>query len=317
MTSMTDTLHDRLLQLGEDQRRHTKLTADLVQLEAGLRRHEARLAAMSAELDKEGRDVRKLEGLSLAVLFHTLLGNRSEQLDKERQELLAVKLRYDAELEAGQPLEEDAARCRRELAALGDLHQRRDALVAEREQQLLVSGTAAGSDLAELTDRLAKARSDLHEADEAIDAGEQALNALAETREHLGRARGWGQFDMLGGGLFATSVKHSHIDRSRAAAGRAQRHLQHLARELRDLGERGHGLEVNLSGFDKFADYFFDGLLFDWIVQGKIVRAQEGVLDMTRNVREVVLQLKRRRGELMAAQQQLEAERMQLLTGAD
>ena len=122
---------------------------------------------------------------------------------------------------------------------------------------------------------------------------------------------------MLGGGLLATSVKHSHIDRSRTAAGHAQSRLHHLARELRDLGERGHGLEVNLSGFDKFADYFFDGLLFDWIVQGKIVRAQEGVLDTTRNVREVVHQLKRRRGELMAAQQQLEAERMQLLTGAD
>lgn len=313
---MTDPLHDRLLQLREDQRRHAKLTADLDQLEAELRRHERRLETMGAELAKEGRDVRRLEGLSLAALFHTLLGNRDEQLDKERQELLAVKLRYDAELQSGQPLEADADRCRRELAALGDLQQRRDALLTEREQQMRASGTAAGDELAELLNRLADARSDMREIDEALDAGVQALAALAQARESLASARGWGQFDMIGGGLLTTAVKHSHIDRSRSAAERAQRHLQRFARELHDVGEHQQGLTVDASGFDKFADYFFDGLIFDWIVQSKIVRAQEAVQQTTANAREVMHQLERRRRELEATQANLEAERARLLTDA-
>jgi hypothetical protein len=117
--------------------------------------------------------------------------------------------------------------------------------------------------------------------------------------------------------LLTTAVKHSHIDRSRSAAERAQRHLQRFARELRDVGEHQQGLSAQIGGFDKFADYFFDGLIFDWIVQSKIVRSQEEVQTTTANVREIVRRLERRRNELLTAQQELEAERLRLLTDSN
>lgn len=302
------------LQLAEDRRRRQKLEATLRSVDAALLRHERRLEVLGAELAAEGRDVRKLEGLSLTALFHRVLGDREQQLQRERQELLGAKLRYDAELTAAAPLRDEQRRCRDGLAGLGDLEQRRATLLQQREQQLRQAGGAAAAPLLQLLDQLAGARADVRELDEAIAAGEEALFALTEAASELGSARGWGQVDLFGGGLITTAIKHSHIDAARRAAERAQGRLQRFARELQDVGGRAGFAGARIAGFERFADYFFDGLIFDWIVQSKIARAQEEVRATTAQVRQLVQGLQRRRRQGDAARQQLETEREQLLT---
>ncbi|HTF87763.1 MAG TPA: hypothetical protein VK843_05095 [Planctomycetota bacterium] len=279
--------------------------------------HRQRLEHMANQLQKEGRDVRQLEGVSLTALFHTFLGDRREQLDQERKEFLALKLRYDAELQTALPLQDDAERCRAELETLGDLESTRATLFREREQSLLQSGSAAGCELTALCERLAEARADLRELDEALVAGRRALETLDTASDQLGRARGWGSVDMLAGGLITTSIKHSHIDRARNAAERAQGELQRFARELLDLGSRPGGLEIKIDGFEKFADYFFDGLISDWIVQSKIVRSSDTVLDMRSKVRKILAGLTDRHSAQAKSLAQLEAERERLLTAPD
>lgn len=49
-------------------------------------------------LSEEKKDVDKLEQLSVANLFATILGTKDDKLKKERQEYLAAKLKYDAVL---------------------------------------------------------------------------------------------------------------------------------------------------------------------------------------------------------------------------
>ena len=49
------------------------------------------------------------------------------------------------------------------------------------------------------------------EVNEAIAAGQRALTSLQAAEAQLGSARGWGIFDMLGGGLITDLVKHSKI----------------------------------------------------------------------------------------------------------
>ena len=54
--------------------------------------------------------------------------------------------------------------------------------------------------------------------------------------------------------------KHAHT---------AQRHLRSFQKELADADER-LGVSLDIGGFATFADYFFDGLIADWIMQSKI-----------------------------------------------
>ena len=50
---------------------------------------------------------------------------------------------------------------------------------------------------------------------EAREAGLRALDSLEKARGALDSARGWGVFDMLGGGMLSTLVKHSKLDDAR------------------------------------------------------------------------------------------------------
>ena len=48
----------------------------------------------------------------------------------------------------------------------------------------------------------------IKEIDEAINAGNRALNALNDAQSNLSMARGMGVWDMLGGGLISGVIKH-------------------------------------------------------------------------------------------------------------
>ena len=78
------------------------------------------------------------------------------------------------------------------------------------------------------------------EVQEAIAAGERALQSLYAAEEKLKSAGNWGVFDMLGGGFFSSYIKHSKIKeaeillkqaKSRTAgfSKRAKRRRRHAA----------------------------------------------------------------------------------------
>ena len=69
-------------------------------------------------------------------------------------------------------------------------------------------------------------------------------------------------------------------------------------------------MQVNVDGFLRFADYFFDGLFTDWTVLGKIHQSQEQVRS-TRNQIEAVL------SRLTGMQRAVEQEQVQLQNKLD
>ena len=70
---------------------------------------------------------------------------------------------------------------------------------------------------------------------EAIQAGERALNSLKTAQSQLRSAGNWGIFDMFGGGLFSSAVKHSKINDASRCVENAKRDLQIFQRELKDV----------------------------------------------------------------------------------
>lgn len=104
---------------------------------------------------------------------------------------------------------------------------------------------------------------------EAVTAADLALESLDEAEGYLSKAAGWGIWDMLGGGLFGTFMKHSRMDGARHAMETARIRMRGLKSELMDINLPGDfGLDVG--DFLTFADYFFDGLIADWMVQSRI-----------------------------------------------
>lgn len=126
---------------------------------------------------------------------------------------------------------------------------------------------------------------------EAIDAGERALRSLYVAQEKLKSARGWGIFDLLGGGLITDLVKHSKIEAASQSMEEAKYHLQRFRKELSDVNGN-FNLQLNVGGFLSFADFFFDGLVADYLVQSKIAEARSQVDDAIIKVNRILNELK-------------------------
>ena len=114
------------------------------------------------------------------------------------------------------------------------------------------------------------------EIDEAIASGERALVSLKEAQNKLNSARNWGIFDMLGGGLIADIIKHSKMNDASTYLEEAKRDLLVFQKELQDVQETVD-LKVDVDGFLTFADFFFDGIIMDYVVQSKIAEARKQI----------------------------------------
>ena len=114
------------------------------------------------------------------------------------------------------------------------------------------------------------------EINEAIRAGERARQSLTEARGKLDSAGNWGLLDLLGGGLISGFMKHSRMSDASQYVEQAKADLRAFEQELGDIRDI-EGLNVEIDGFLTFADFFFDGLLADLLVQSKISDAKQAV----------------------------------------
>ena len=73
---------------------------------------------------------------------------------------------------------------------------------------------------------------DRKEINEAIVAGEQALNSLYAAQEKLNSAKGWSWFDLFGGGFLTDMIKHSKMDEASRCMEDAKYHLKAFQKEL-------------------------------------------------------------------------------------
>ena len=281
-----------LLEARERIREKQKLESSVGDARRSLATERTRLAELGAVLKKEEADVRRLEGLSLTAMFHQFLGNKEDRLDQEKQEVFTAKLKYDQCAHEVASLERDIADMEGRLAAIGDPEAEYARALDRKEARIEGAGRA---DLVRLTERISEVNSDIKEIGEAVAAGDEVIAGLDSVIAYFKSAGNWGIVDLIGGGLIVTAVKHSKIDRAKAAIHEVQTLLGRFRRELADLRTGPEApLGVEISSFEKFADYLFDGLIFDWIVQSKINRSLDAAREMRDRMAALVGDLRRR-----------------------
>ena len=119
------------------------------------------------------------------------------------------------------------------------------------------------------------------EIDEAIEAGRKALQALDEAAEKLGSAKRWGIWDIVGGGLVSSLVKHSRIDDARKLLQQARNELESFSDELDDTQENLPEFDLEISDLVSTFDIVFDNVFADILVQEKVEETAREV-DKTR-----------------------------------
>lgn len=281
---------EELQQLQEQMARSKQLEAMIKEL----RNQRDSLAAQVRELEsiklEEQADVDRLEGRSLAAFFYNVIGKMDEQLDKERQEAYAARVKYDAAARELEGVEADWRRYESELSALRGCEHRYDEVLKEKADAIKAAGGSNGEEILKLEERNAFLESQKKDLQEAISAGNAALSTTQQVLSSLDSAEGWGTWDLFGGGLVADLAKHSHLDEAQGAIEQLQSQLRRFKTELADVTIQAD-MQVNVDGFLRFADYFFDGLFADWAVLDKINQSQSQVQNTKSQIASVLSRL--------------------------
>ncbi len=244
------------------------------------------LATLFKVMSKEEQDVKKLESFSLTALYHDLFGDKQQQLNQEQTEFFAAKLKYDSCLSQVNSI-------KNEIVNYHQLIKQKSAL--EAEFKVLIGQVPSGKNqqlYLQLITNTSTAHSCLQELREARAAGEQALQSTNKALDMMKSASNWGVFDMVGGGLLATAVKHNKMGNAQREMETMRNRLDLFHRELQDVKQIEYqAVDLHISMFSSVADFVLDGLIFDWMVQSKINQCKHKLTAVADETKRMMSQL--------------------------
>lgn len=282
---------ERLEKLQRDAARKRRLESMLGELRAQRSELEARVSELGAIKLQEQEDVERLESGGITALFYSLVGKGEEKLTKERREAAAAAFKYESAARELDSVMSDIAGCESELAGLSGCEQEYEETLQAKSREVKASGGAAAAKLLELEAQAAACVGRKKEILEAIAAGSEALVTAEEILDDLDSAGSWATWDVFGGGIIADIAKHSHLDEAQYAVERLQSQLRRFKTELADVGGIGADVRVNVDGFLRFADYFFDGIFVDFAVMDHISNSAEQVQAVHARISDVLERL--------------------------
>ena len=270
-------MHDDLFSLQQKVAQKPLLESKLYELHTQRRQYDNQVISLRVASRKEQEDVEKLEGRSLANYFYKVIGKLDDKLDQERKEAYAAKVKLDAAERELAGIESDIKEIQEQITDVLVAETRyKDALELKR-RQLKDSGTQVADQILSMEERIAALQAQKQEIKEAISAGYSARSTADRILSELEDADGWNTWDMFGGGGIITHMaKHSHLDEAQDLVSDLQSKLRRFKTELADIQITAN-MQVNVDGFLRFADYFFDGLFADWAVGDKINQSMNSV----------------------------------------
>lgn len=287
---MYNELNQQLEEAQQGVQRLKKIKSMLEELERQKNLLTNKVSELKIILEKEDLDVEKLEGKSLTHIFHSILGNLDENIEKERQEALAAKLKYDQAVHDLDKVKEQITNLTSERFKYQSCESKYNDLYTRKKELLIQSGSETAEKILELSEQMNQIKNHRKEVKEAISAGNSVVSHLDSALKSLGSAEDWGTWDLLGGGLISDLAKHSHIDDAKSEVDKSQRALSTFQSELADV-KISNTINIGTDGFSKFADFFFDGLIADWCMQSRIHDSVESVNKTKEQVQQVLAKL--------------------------
>ncbi|SHJ69397.1 hypothetical protein SAMN05444401_3603 [Clostridium amylolyticum] len=284
-------LNKRLEEVLKKNRELDRLQGKLENLKININKKQNILHSLEENMIKELKDVDKLQKLSVSSLLYMLMFKKDEMLYKEQKEYIEAKSKVEECTKELNILIEEKEYVEGEITKLGDVEKEYQEIFREKEDFIKSNLPEDNKRIIELSEEISINKSEAKELREAINEGDNLLNAIENLMESLNGARNWGTVDMLGGGLLSTHLKHQHIDEARDYMSEVKRYLGRFQRELKDVYSE-EGLDINIGSFATFADYFFDSFFVDWYIQSSIKEALSNTSTLKDRIEDIIKDLK-------------------------
>ncbi|WP_223701795.1 hypothetical protein [Sutcliffiella deserti] len=309
---MIKEINEGLILLKAEKRKKQKWENQWKDYDSELAELERKIYNLENILSSEQKDVDRLEGFSVTKFFLTLRGAVDERLDKEKREVAAVQLKLEEARVSKLEILDSMNELHKKIQELGNVESDYQKLFSAKEKYIKESGSTSSQQLDELMEKEGDLKSHIMEVEEAVTAGDRVNQALLSAVTSLEKAEGWGTFDMFGGGMLSTMVKHDHMDEATKYAHEAQSYMRSFQKELLDVNEEAD-LKVDMSGLLRFTDLFFDGLIVDWMVQGRIQDSLDKTRQQQYQIHDILSKLKGQAGEKRKELAEVVTERKNLI----
>lgn len=246
---------------------------------------------------KEEQDVEKLTKVTLTNFLHTIMNDKAEKLDKEKQEAITAKLKCDSVLTQLEDCKISLEKLNIKYNKFSQAEEEYKMLLKQKRDFILTYMPDKWNEIENLMEEDRNISNQLKEIDEAINAGENTMTCIDNAREALQSAKNWGTWDMLGGGLLSTMAKRENMSEAQSYISDMQKWIRSFARELSDVDDYINA-DLDIGDFLGFADYFFDGFFVDWAVQSKINSAIDKVDNTKDEVNSILRKLVKESNEL-------------------
>lgn len=138
----------------------------------------------------------------------------------------------------------------------------------------------------------------LTEINEAIEAGRDAQMRLRRIQETLRSAKGWGIYDLLGGGLISGMMKRIRMEKAQQQIEELRGSLKRFNSELKDVQVQCN-TSAELSAWLNITDLVLDDPLSDWLSLSEIKDAKAEIDRTEKEVTALLARLESNREKLM------------------
>ena len=266
------------------------------------------------KLKKEKEDVDELEKKNMKSLFTEILGDKEEQLERERQEYLQEVLIHNSLIDEIETLEYEQKILKENLTKdRAKLERELKDVLSQKEKQLKGSPQFKKR-LLDFDSRIHKLHYSLRNIDEAIEQGKILHEKLKGIVYNLKHVKKWGPYKMHGKGRYSSYNKKTYIDKANREAVIAKVFIKKFDKELKDVFP---DMDINLSMefFENFLDHFYDNLITDWVIQRKLDNAIHNISNMEDKMKRILMTLEKEREELKGNQAIINQEKDAFIKG--
>lgn len=288
---MYNEINKKLEKLKESIKLKKSLKREIDILEEQLEKDKKKVHDLEKVLKKEKKDVDNLNKISVSNIIATVLNNKENKLEKEEQEYLMVKLKYDELLASINILKEDLVNKKNILRTLYNCEEEYNKVINEKIKLINIYGNYDIKEkISNLDKRINSIINESREIKEAYSVGSKLIIEVNYAKDELRSAKNWGIFDIAGGDMMSSIVKHNKIKKANNKFYNITELINDFNKELKDINLSN----LSFSKTSMTLDLFFDNIFTDILVQNKINDALNSSEELKIKVERIMNELQRR-----------------------
>ena len=226
----------------------------------------------------------QLRRRSVRTLFLRLFGKRKRQLQKAEEAVREAERQCREKGEELARFESEIRLCENRIFRIGGLRRKLEQL--EQEKFESAGAALSGPRAEEFRAIEAEAELERRHAEElrcALSAGRAAYETAGSIMIKLDNAERLGKHDMFSSGILVDLDKHQNLHLAELQLEDLRSQLKNFRTELGDVS-LPEELRLEVTGFLRFADYFFDDMLSGWSVKKRVEKAAKEIMQLRRRL---------------------------------